>query len=91
MRHFEVRYVEQAIKDLEKLERKVAQRIYKKIDSYVSSPDPLAHAKSLSGKLKGLYRFRVGDYRVIFEVAEDGSISILTILVVAHRKDIYKK
>jgi mRNA interferase RelE/StbE len=90
MSKFEVVYSTDAQKCFQTLDRSIAQRIYLKIDFYISTPNPLDHAKTLSGELGGLYRFRVGDYRVIFSVDKDGSVTVLTILRVAHRKDIYK-
>ncbi|MBP6881235.1 MAG: hypothetical protein KBC35_01275 [Candidatus Pacebacteria bacterium] len=36
------------------------------------------------------YRYRIGDYRAIFSVAADGTITLLTILSVKHRKDVYR-
>jgi mRNA-degrading endonuclease RelE of RelBE toxin-antitoxin system len=37
----------------------------------------------------GPYRFRIGDYRAIFDVDENNNIKILLILTIGHRKDIY--
>ena len=85
-----VEYAAGARKDLKSLDRAEAARIVKKISVYTSADDPRKHAKPLSGSLSGLYRFRVGDYRVIFSIDEDGIISVLTILVIAHRKDVYR-
>ena len=61
-------YTADALKSLQNLERVTSKRIYLKIDFYISTSDPLVHAKPLSGKLQGFYRFRVGDYRIIFSV-----------------------
>lgn len=88
-----VQYAAEARKDLQSLDKAVATRIIKKITAYASTVNPLIHAKALSGNLKGLYRFRVGDYRIIFTISEDGTVSILTILTIltiAHRKDVYR-
>ncbi len=85
-----VEYASGARKELKSLDRAVAARIVKKISVYTSVDDPLKHAKPLAGSLAGLYRFRIGDYRVIFSIAEDGTVSVLTILAIAHRKDVYR-
>lgn len=79
----------QAIKDLAHLDKKVAKRITTKIKEYRQSPNPLVHTKPLTGVFKGLYRFRIGDYRAIFEIDKQGRITILLILTVKHRKDLY--
>lgn len=51
--------------------------------------DPRACGKGLSGKLSGLWRYRVGDYRVICAIEE--SRLIVLALEVGHRRMIYKK
>ncbi|MBZ0202132.1 MAG: type II toxin-antitoxin system RelE/ParE family toxin [Ignavibacteria bacterium] len=44
--------------------------------------------KKLSGQLSGLFRYRVGDYRVIYEIDEKSkSVEVLSI---KHRKNVYK-
>lgn len=67
----------------------IADRITKKVDAYCALVDPLEQAKALKGNLQGLYRFRIGDYRAIFQKQSDGVIIVLMILRVKHRKDIY--
>lgn len=75
-----------ALKELKKLPKSIQKRIFEKLDYYVRSRDPLKFAESLKYKEIGNYRYRVGDYRIIFDVA-DGSIIILS---VGHRREIYK-
>ena len=91
MPKYSVVYVKSAEKKLYSLEQHTAERIAKKIEYYSKTGDPLSEAKSLSGIMKGLYRYRVGDYRIIFSIDSKATISILTILDIAHRKDIYRK
>jgi mRNA interferase RelE/StbE len=47
--------------------------------------NPRAFGKPLAGSLKGHYRLRIGDYRVIYRVNDD----IVTVVAIGHRKDIY--
>ena len=51
--------------------------------------DPRHHPniKSLSGKYRGLYRYRVGDWRVIYEVRDSSQVVVLDI---AHRREVYE-
>ncbi len=53
-----------------------------------TSENPQRFGKPLRHELKGLWRYRVGDYRIICEIQEH----ILTVLVIDidHRKDIYR-
>ncbi|MFM5983305.1 MAG: type II toxin-antitoxin system RelE family toxin, partial [Sphaerospermopsis kisseleviana] len=44
--------------------------------------------KSLKGELSGYYRYRVGDYRVIYEINDD--LKLVTIIFIAHRSKVYE-
>lgn len=83
-------YSPAAVLDLKNLPIKVSQRIFKKVDFFISQTNPLKFAKVLQGEFKGLYRFRVGDYRVIFRKSATGEITILIVLAVGHRKEVYE-
>lgn len=85
----EVRYTAKAIEHLDALEEKTSQRIVKKIGWFAVQGDPLVFAKRLTGEWGHLYRFRVGEYRAVFSKEKDGTVSILMILAVKHRKEIY--
>lgn len=80
-----IEYKPKALKNLNKLSKQTVQRIRNSILGLNQNP-MRGNIKALQGELKGLYRLRVGDYRVIFEV-EDGTISILYVL---NRKEAYK-
>ena len=82
-------YSKKAFKDLKRLNRQIAQKIIKKIKSYTESNNPLKYAKKLNPPFDDLYRFKIGDYRVIFETDSKGKIFLLTILKIGHRKNIY--
>ena len=49
--------------------------------------DPIGLGKPLTGEFKGLYRLRVGDWRIIYEI----SPGIVTILTIKRRRDAYKR
>ena len=75
-----------AEKDFTKLDSKIQSRIVKKLEFFISSPNPLDFAETLSHREAGQYRFRVGDYRIIFDVEED----TLVILTMRHRREVYR-
>lgn len=75
--------------DLKKMDFPVAKRIIKKINYFSKTEAPLKFAKPISNKLFGQYRFRVGDYRVLFDKDRKGNLLILKILRIKHRKDVY--
>lgn len=84
-------YSKNSINDLKKIERKIAQRIIKKIFFFSKQKDVLQYAKPLKHFGKNKYRFRIGDYRAIFKCDKSGRIQILMILNIKHRKEIYIK
>ena len=75
-----------ALKDLYKLPKDIQRRIMNKIDYFVSSGVPLSFAENLVNFEIGQYRFRVGDYRIIFDLEGEK----LIILTMGHRREIYK-
>lgn len=86
---FKLEYTKNAVKDLHRLEKQIAIRILKKMDFFSKQEDPLSFAKKLTDSSVGEYRFRVGDYRVLFDVNDDGSLKILMVLSVKHRREAY--
>ena len=82
-------YTDKAIVQLSKLDRQSAKRFMKFLDERLAQlDDPRSTGKALTGPLGGLWRYRIGDYRVIRSIED----AILKILVVeaGHRKDIYR-
>jgi len=76
------------IKDLRKLPINIQKRIAKKLEYYLNQSEPLDYAVPLVGNGKvGDYRFRVGDYRVVFDFKDNR----ITILMIEHRRDVYRK
>lgn len=83
---FDYQFTKTSLKLFKKLPRSIQIRIIEKLDYYCSQVDPIDFAESLSQSKLGQYRFRVGDYRVTFDVEGE----MLVILGVNHRKDIYR-
>ena len=63
--------------------KKILHEIYKKLGS-----NPEAYGKPLMGELKGLWRLRIGDYRVIYQIRK-ASLEVL-ILKIGHRREVYE-
>ena len=72
-----------AVKDLEGLDDQTRKRILEKLKAY--GQDPLQHSIKLAVPKLGTYRYRIGDYRVIFDLEDDTVI----VLRVGNRRDIY--
>ncbi|MEA3449421.1 MAG: type II toxin-antitoxin system mRNA interferase toxin, RelE/StbE family [Patescibacteria group bacterium] len=84
-----LQYTKHAKKDLGAINKKDLKRIILKLEYFLNN-NPLTFSKALSGALKGLFRFRIGDYRLIFHKNAKNKITILTILKIRHRKEIYE-
>ncbi len=78
-------YTRRAQRDIKKLESDTKDRVGKALLRF--SEEPLRFAEKLSDPILGEYRFRVGDYRVIFDI-EGNEIVVLR---VGHRREIYKR
>ncbi len=79
---YKVLLTQRALKDLDALENHDRIRIIKKLKEYASKP--LRDIRKLESPKIGTYRFRVGDFRVVF----DGEN--LVVLRAGHRKTIYR-
>lgn len=76
-------------KDLKKLGHTAQKKILTYIkEKIMPSENPRLLGKPLSGKLSDIWRYRVGDYRLLAKI-EDGDFVILVIHV-GHRKDVYR-
>ena len=72
-----------SLKALSKLERPIRSRILDRLQELEEAENPLRHKdmRSLEGKLKGFHRFRVGEYRIIFELdRERRRIGVLAVV-----------
>ncbi|HHF42548.1 MAG TPA: type II toxin-antitoxin system RelE/ParE family toxin [Candidatus Aminicenantes bacterium] len=83
---FEIIWHEKALGDLKALEKQISRKIIERIKNYLAV-NPQKLGKPLKGILKGLYRYRLGDYRIIYTI--DLAERKLIILHIAHRKKIY--
>lgn len=59
------------------------------IKNLVDSSEPTSKGKPLTGNLKGIWRYRVGDYRLLASI--HGDVLMIIILEVGHRRSVYDK
>lgn len=85
----QIRYSKDAIKFLNKLDRKSVERIRDAIIGLTYTP-PVGDVKAMQGSKDGTLRLRVGGWRVIFRYGTDGEIEVLFVLEIGNRGDIYK-
>lgn len=86
---WKVEFDNRALKELRKLDKQTQDRILKWLrETLATGEDPRRTGKSLQGRMKGLWRYRVGDYRIISQI-QDEHIVILVVRI-GHRRDIYE-
>ena len=83
---YRLAYKKPAVKSIQKLPTQIQKRLKVKLEFFVNQTDPLVFAKALTKPADAQYRFRVGNYRVLFDVEGD----VIVILLVQHRKDVYR-
>lgn len=76
-----------ASKELDDLPKKIVVQITKSILELAITPRPLG-CKKLKGSTLNLWTIRIGNYRVIYIIADE--IKIIDVQKVGHRKDIYE-
>jgi mRNA interferase RelE/StbE len=74
-------------KDLEKMHKNVNRVIIRALEKLTVDPKPNG-VKKLHGSNEDLYRIRVGDYRIIYSIAEQ--VKIVNIRRIRHRKEVYR-
>lgn len=82
---YDIVFDEKAIEFLEKLDKKNRKRVFDKIMSTMEQP--FHYFEKLTGRNE--YKLRAGNYRVIADINE--STKRIIVLVIGHRKNIYKK
>jgi mRNA interferase RelE/StbE len=84
-----IEFSDTAKKQLRKLDKPVARQIVDFMDGRVAPlDDPRSAGKALVGPLGGLWRYRVGDYRVICDL-RDATLIVL-VLQVGNRREVYR-
>ncbi|WP_236793280.1 type II toxin-antitoxin system RelE/ParE family toxin [Amycolatopsis sp. GM8] len=83
---YSIEITREALRALAKLDKPIRRRLQAAIDKLGSEPRPHG-ARALQG-LKGAYRVRVGDYRIVYTI-DDGRL-IVVIVDLGHRREIYR-
>jgi len=85
---WQIKITDQARKELHSLDHQIQRRILKYLDEKISTKeDPRRFGKMLTGDKMGLWRYRVGDYRLICSI-QDAKVTVL-VLQMDHRKQVY--
>lgn len=87
MSAYQLLYKKTAVKSIHKLTPQIRKRLKIKLEFFAKQENPLMFAKALTKPADAQYRFRVGNYRVLFDIERNN----IVVLLVQHRKDVYKK
>ncbi len=81
-----VNFEPRALAELRKLDRSAQKRIVNFLQERVGNPRDFG--RPLTGEKVGLWRYRIGDYRLVCRIEDDRLIVL--VLRVAHRKEVYR-
>ena len=87
MSPYRVEIARRAIRAIAQLQRRDQQRIRAAIDLLADEPRP-ANCVALAGE-ESVYRVRVGDYRILYEIVDDRLV--IYVVRVGHRRDVYRR
>lgn len=82
----EVRIAKRVAKSLVSLERRDQQRVRAAIELLAEDPRPPA-CVAMRGE-HSVYRVRVGDYRIVYEVRDE--VLLIQVVRVGHRREVYR-
>ena len=82
---YQIQVTRAASRDLRKLQRDVLGRIDRQIQALIDDPRP--HGSRKLRNEDELYRVRVGDYRIIYQIRDQELI--IVVVRVRHRRDVY--
>ncbi|MBQ9219634.1 type II toxin-antitoxin system RelE/ParE family toxin [Succinivibrio sp.] len=86
---YTVVYSKQSIKELKKLDRSIAVFIKSWIEkNLVGCENPRIHGKALKGNLATLWRYRIGDYRLVCDIRDNECIILA--VAIGHRREVYR-
>lgn len=87
MSRYRVHLARRAVKSIARLPRAEQQRIRAAIDLLADEPRPPG-CVALTGEA-GVYRVRVGDYRILYEVVDERLL--ILVVRIGHRRDVYRR
>jgi mRNA interferase RelE/StbE len=83
---YKVEYAKGVAKDLKPLPKSVKAKALDVVEK-ILAVDPY-QGKPLKGPYQGFYRYRIGDYRIVYSIEEDRLI--IFVLRIRHRRDVYR-
>lgn len=88
MNHYTLSFTPDAQAFFDEAQPPLKRKLLRCFEHLQLSPEHGGNVKRLSGRLAGLWRYRVGDYRVVYQIRKS-KVDVL-IVEVGHRRDIYE-
>ena len=85
---YEIRLSKKAQQVYEQADKPLARKLNCCFDQLAQNPHNHPSIKRLRGELSGYFRYRIGDWRVVYEIKEDEVIVI--IVMIAYRRNVYR-
>ncbi len=85
---YRVRLLDTASKQLAVLDKPVARRIVERVQ-WLAENLADANLEALTGEFEGLFKLRVGDYRIVYEPMHNEQLIIVH--AIGHRREIYRR
>lgn len=86
---YELEFSKQALKQLKKMDKGVSKVILSWLSKNINhTMNPRQHGKCLTADKSNLWRYRVGDYRILVQV-EDENLVVYAVTI-GHRREVYK-
>ena len=86
---WKVEFQKDAEKELARIDRQQAKRILRYLfERIATEEDPRRFSDGLKSNLAGLWKYRIGDYRIICEI-QDVVVKVVVVRI-GHRRDVYK-
>ena len=84
---YQIRLLPGAVRDLRRLDKATTRRVTRRLEWLALHVEEVP-LQPLTGELKGFYKLRVGDYRVVYEVLWDEQVVLVH--AIGHRREIYR-
>ncbi len=88
MSAFQVILVPEAQSDIQQLDHMVQSRLLDKLEWIGKNAELLRHQALQGQKWQGCFKYRIGDYRIIYQI--DREAQRIIVLKAGHRKDVYR-
>ena len=85
---YAVKFLPAAVHELKKLPKKASGEITEELEKLSKGPYSHPSVKRMENQPRGIYRLRVKNYRIVYEVRDN--TSLIVVAKVGHRKDIYR-